>query len=162
MEDLLETVYASALEGHARLQTLEIISPSQTKRICSGYDDVALGLETGETVGFLASGMQVALPDLNESGQQLLTFAVENLTGEVQQGVDTALADGVPVDVIYREYLSSDLTAPAKPPNRFVLYDADFKDGRAELTASFFDIIATAYPRERYTVSRFPAMKHIG
>lgn len=162
MEDLLETVYASALSGHVRIQTLEFVLPSETKRICSGFDDQVLGLETGGTAGFLASAMEVALPDRNASGQQLLTFAVENVTGEVQQGIDAALADGVTVDVGYREYLSSDLSAPAAPPLWFVLYDADFEDARAQLTASFFDIIGTGYPRERYTVSRFPGLKHIG
>ncbi|MDR5858225.1 DUF1833 domain-containing protein [Halomonas eurihalina] len=162
MDDLLETVYASALSGHVRIDTLEIISPSQTIRICDGYEDHVVTLETGETVGFLASAMKVVLPERNASGQQPLTFAVENVTGEAERAIDAALADGIPVDVIYREYLSSDLSAPAKPPIQFVLYDADFEDARAQLTSSFFDIIGTGYPRERYTVQRFPGLKHIG
>jgi|TARA_R110000850_G_scaffold101718_3_gene210332 hypothetical protein len=162
MSKLLEIVYASGGDD-VIIPTLEIkhsaFSPIRT---CAGFEDQTVTLETGEAVTFNASGLDISLPARNASGQQDLSFAIENVTGIAQRAIDDALAQGGQVEVIYRTFLSSDLSTPAEPPLKMVLVAADFEGASVQVTASYQDLIGYAWPRDRYTVDFAPGLKYIG
>lgn len=162
MSKLLEIVYASGGDD-VIIPTLEIkhsaFSPIRT---CAGYEDQTVTLETGETVTFTASGLDVSLPDRNASGQQNLNFAIENVTGVAQRAIDDALTQGGQIEVVYRTFLLSDLSTPAEPPLRMVLVSAEFEGATVQVTASYQDLIGYAWPRDRYTVQFAPGLKYLG
>lgn len=110
---------------------------------------------------YTASGLDVSLPERNASGQQNLTFAIENVTGIAQDFIDRALTKGVRIDVIYREYLASDLTQPASPPLRMVAVGAKMEGASLQVTASYQDPIGQAWPRERYNAADHPGLRYI-
>jgi|25_taG_2_1085351.scaffolds.fasta_scaffold00082_30 hypothetical protein len=161
---ILATVNASAPAGVVKIPTLEISRPdaSEPLRTCAGYEDQTATLETGETVTFIASGMAVALPKRGDSGQQNLTFAVDNVMGIAQRFVDEGLELGQPIDVIYREYLSNDMTAPAEPPLRFKLVDGVFEGAHVEIIASYMAVIMQEFMSRRYTATFARGLKYIG
>lgn len=162
MSKLLEIVYASGGDD-VIIPTLEIKhSAFEIIRTCAGFEHQTVTLETGETVTFTASGLDVSLPARNASGQQNLNFAIENVTGKAQRAIDDALAAGGRIDVIYRTYLESDLSTPAEPPLKMVLVGAEFEGASVQVTASYQDLIGYAWPRERYSVSFAPGLKYIG
>ncbi|WP_417788334.1 DUF1833 family protein [Stutzerimonas xanthomarina] len=160
----LATVNASAPAGVVKIPTLEISRPdtSEPLRTCAGYEDQTATLETGETVTFIASGMAVALPKRGDTGQQNLTFAVDNVMGVAQRFIDEGLEAGQPIDVIYREYLSNDMTAPAEPPLRFKLVDGVFEGAHVEIIASYMAVIMQEFMSRRYTATFARGLKYIG
>jgi hypothetical protein len=162
---LLSTLYASAPAAEVLIPTLEISHPSFAEpiRTCAGFEDHTVTLEDSTTQAtFVASGLDVSLPARNASGQQNLTFAIENVTGIAQDAIDRALEAGGEIRVIYRSYLASDLSEPAEPPLKMVLVGARFEGASLQVTASYMDIINQAWPRDRYTVDFAPGLKYIG
>lgn len=162
MSQLLEIVYASGGDDVV-IPTLEIKHAAfETMRTCAGFEDQTVTLETGETVTFEASGLDVSLPKRDASGQQNLTFAIENVTGIAQRAIDDAMAAGGQIQVIYRTFLESDLSTPSEPPLKMVLIGADFEGSAVQVMASHQDLINYAWPRQRYTAEYAPGLKYIG
>lgn len=162
MSQLLEIVYASGGDD-VIIPTLEIKHPAFAPiRTCAGFEDQTVTLETGETITFTASGLDISLPARNSSGQQNLNFAIENVTGIAQRAIDDALSAGGQINVIYRTFLSSDLSTPAEPPLKMVLVGAEFEGPSVQVTASYQDLIGYAWPRDRYSVDFAPGLKYLG
>lgn len=160
---ILDTVYASAPDDVVLIPTIEITAPSFAEPIrnCTGFEDIEVGLDGGGMATFIASGLDVALPTKDESGQQNLVFAIENVTGEAQAVIDTALENGEVIELIYRLYLSDDLSQPAETPRRMVIIDASFSASQVQVTASYNDIINRAWPRRRYTPDFAPGLRYV-
>lgn len=129
--------------------------------LCSGFEDHTLTTEDDRTLLFVASGIDVALPAKNTQGGQVLTFAIDNVTGEAQRLIDLALDAGERVTLIFRFYLASDKTAPAAKPWRFVVQDGSLQGSSAQFQAGFFDMTNTAWPRSFYDATRFPGIKYL-
>lgn len=158
---ILSVVYASAPSDEVIIPTLEILVPGHDPlRICADFVDHMLGVD-GLLVLFEGGNLQVALPASNTSGQQTLTFGVSNVNGVAQRYVDDALESGERVSIIYREYLSSDKSAPARRPYVMTLTGGAFENGEASFEAGYYDLLNAAWPRERYTVENAPGLKYI-
>ena len=159
---ILAIVYASAPAGEVIIPTLEISHPAITTiRICAGFEDQALTLETGETATFEAAGIDISLPKRDTSGQQTLSFAIDNVTGIAQQRIDAALEAGGQVSIVFREYLASDTSAPAETPIRMTLVGGRFEAGVVALEAAYHDLLNYGWPRERYTAVFSPGLKYL-
>lgn len=154
---ILSTVYASAPAAEVIIPTLEIRTPTPIYT-CAGFEDQEVTLEDGTDVTFTASGLDVSLPARNDTGQQTLTFAIENVTGIAQREIELAIENGSRIPVIYRPYLSSDLSAPAEAPIKLNLSGADFRGSTVQVTCSYQDPINTAWPRLRYTADFAPGL----
>lgn len=158
---ILQTVYASAPTSEVIIPTLEIQVPDGDPiRICQGFEDQLLGVD-GVYQLFEAGSISIALPSKNTTGRQSLTFGVANANGLVQRHVDAALAEGVVVPMIYREYLASDKSAPAHKPYKMVMGGGVLEGMEAQLEASYYDLLNAAWPRERYTAETAPAIKYL-
>lgn len=162
MSEILRKAYASAPDGQVIIRTLEILPPtSEPIRVCTGYEDQELALETGETVTFTAGPLQIADPKKDTSGQQNLRFAIANVTGVAQAAVDEALESGEEVPVIYRVYLDTDLSAPAALPYEMTLVGGGFDGIMLNVEASYYDLLNTQWPRDRYTAEFAPGLRYI-
>lgn len=158
----ISILYASAPADEVAIPTLEILHPAiDPIRICSGYENHTVTLETGEVVTFIASGLDVALPARDSTGQQNLTFAIENVTGIAQNEIKKAQAAGGLVTVIYRVYRNVDLSEPAERPVRMVMLKPTFRGTTTQVTCSYFSIINFAWPRLRYTADFAPGLRYI-
>lgn len=153
---ILSTVYASAPAAEVLIPTLDVHFPGRSIKTCAGYENIS----TDNGV-FIASGLDVSLPKRDASGQQNLTFAIENVTGEAQRLVDDALDGGHTLRAVYREYLASDLSAPAAEPLRMVVVGAKMQGSTLQVTASYQDIIGRAWPRERYNSTDHPGLRYL-
>lgn len=163
MSGLLDIVYASAPTDQVLIPTLEILHPAfDPIRICAGFEDITATLETGQTVTFLAGGIDISLPARDSTGQQNLTFAIDNVTGEAQRAVDAATDAGGQVTIIYRSYLHTDLSVPAEPPLTMTMAGAAFEGGRVQVQATYYDLLGTSWPRMRYTSDFSPGLKYFG
>lgn len=158
---ILERVYASAPTDEIILPTLEIEVPGfPLIRLCSGFEDQLLGVD-GVLQLFQAVDMAIALPAKGTNGQQSLSFGFANVTGQVQRYIDAAQESDDMVWVTYREYLLSDRLNPAKRPYRMTLTGGNIVEDIAQIEASFYDLLNTAWPRERYTEITAPGVKYL-
>ena len=159
---ILSQIYASAPAGEVLIPTIEIRHASMPSvYICTGFENITATTEADDVVTFIATGMDVSLPAKDDSGNQVLTFAIENITGEAQQFVDAALTAGGDMELIYREYLASDLTAPASRPRTMTIVGGSFEGGTFQCQASYYDMLNTAWPRRRYTADFAPGIKYM-
>jgi hypothetical protein len=159
---ILRTLYASAPAAEVLIPTIEIRHASiPPVYLCTGFSDVTATLENDSTVTFTACGIDIALPEKDASGNQSLVFAIDNITGEAQRFVDAALAAGGEMLLIYREYLASDLSAPASVPKTLNIIGGVFEGGTFQAEASYYDMLNTAWPRDRYTSDFAPGIKYM-
>ncbi|MBA1249839.1 DUF1833 family protein [Pseudomonas luteola] len=158
---VLERLYASG-GPEVIIDTLELSCPAWDESIylCRGYEDLVATTEAGATVIFQASGIDIALPKKDNSGDQSLTFAIDNVTGEAQQRIDEALDARASVSLVYRAYVSADLTAPAERPYRMKALGGAMQGTTIQLTAGYYDLLNLAWPRRRYTLAFAPGLRY--
>ncbi len=158
----LSVVYASAPTDVVIIHTLEVLIPGGSPiRVCNGFEDQAVTLETGEDVVFEAGNLVFELPEKNDTGKQTLRFGVWNTTARAQGAVEQALASDYETRLIYREFVTDDLSAPRSLPQTFTLVGGRFQGLTVEFEGSYFDILNTAWPRDRYTQLNAPAIAYL-
>ena len=115
--------------------------------------------ENGDSHSFEPVGFQFSLPPSNEEGFQSLNIAIDNVGLRVTNFMNTAMSQNEPIKVIYRPYLSDDLTAPQMiPPLVLFLRDVRITAAQVVGRATFMDIVNKKFPAELYTRSRFPSL----
>lgn len=159
---LINEVYASAPADIVVINSLEILIPGfDPIRMVQAFQDYELGLEDSNTYTFHAAPYSFKEPSKDTNGQQTLGFSIPNVTGEAQRAVDFALNNNVQAQVIARVHLSNDLTTPARPPYRMVMHGGTFQGGIVQVEAGYFDILNTAWPRNRYTNEFAPGLRYM-
>ncbi|HCV41040.1 MAG TPA: hypothetical protein DGQ94_20455 [Pseudomonas sp.] len=157
---LLEECYAS---GRGELvDTIEARKEGGTVShlYCSGYQDRICGTEDGRLLTFVAMAMDLALPKNDNSAFQNLILGLDNVTGEVQEVVEEAKADGDRFIITFRRYLAEDLSFPAER-YRMTLLSREYEDDVAKLTAGFYDLLNTTGNRLILTATIAPGLKYI-
>ena len=158
---ILQRLYASGGDA-VLIPTIELLCAAwdEPLRICHGFDDVTALDEDGASKHYRAGAIEIALPKRDTSGTQVLVFAIDNVTGSAQRLLDQALEASARVQLVYRQYVATDLSAPADRPLRFEVRDVTMEGGVVQVSAAFFDLINTAWPRKYYTADFAPGLKH--
>lgn len=158
---ILKTWYASAPTDNYAINAIEVNIPSKPPiRVCDGFVDQLLGVDGTQQL-FEAGSLSIALPSKNTTGQQTLQFAVAGVNGLAQRYVDDALQAGDVVTMTYRMYLASDKTAPAERPRTMTVVGGTFENGECIFECSYYDLLNSAWPRERYTAESAPGLKFL-
>lgn len=161
LSEAIKEAYASCPVEKVVLDTLEIRQTGVQDPIYLVKGRTALTAvdEDNNERTFLPSGFQFSLPPENEEGFRSLNIAIDNIGREVSDFINLAKSEQVPVEMIYRPYVSDDLTTPAMIPP-LVLYLKEIQATNFQVTgrATFFDIINKKFPSELYTRARFPAL----
>lgn len=157
---ILERLYASG-GREVELETLAIQVGVQTFYLTKGWDDITATLETGEIVTFTACGMDIAKPARNADGVQDLRFAISNISGVVSTQIRAALEAKVEMVATFRLYLSTDLLAPAQRPFSVVVKGGQWTATEVQITAGFMNVLDTAWPRDRYVLSKHPGLRYM-
>lgn len=157
----LKVLYASGGD-EVRIQTLTLEMPSgEHVRLVQSYYPEMLGID-GVMHEFEPVGMEIDLPTKDDSGNQTLKFAIGFLEQEerINGMIDAAIESGSPVYLVYREYISTDKSAPAMAPIRMTVQGGVFDIDELGLEGSYFDMLNAAWPRERYTIELAPGVKY--
>jgi len=157
---ILERLYASG-GAEVEHETLAISVGGTTHYLVKGWQDINAVLENGQAVTFQACGMDVAKPARNADGVQDLRFALSNVNGVVSTAIRTALAARQPMHVTLRVYLHNDLMAPVKKPLAMVIKGGQWSATEVQITAGFMNILDTAWPRDRFTLTQHPGLRYI-
>lgn len=160
----IEVAYASATVDDIPIHTLELTNPTFPNggvfRLCSGFDEQRLQLETGQWVIFQPAAIGINLPQRALMGREDLVFALDNITGETRRLVKGAINHGTAVGVTYRVFLSSDLTAPAQTPLEMTA--VTYSDDRtvASVSASFRNLMDRTWPERAFMPDRYPGTRY--
>lgn len=157
---LIEECYASGRGLY--VDTIEATYEGQAREylFCSGYQDRVLTTEDGRTLTFTAMAMDIALPKNDNSAFQNLVIGLDNVTGEVQEAIETAKTQGKRIAIIFRRYLAEDPNAP-KERYRMTVLSREYEDDIAKITAGFFDLLNTNGMRNVLTTNVAPGLKYI-
>jgi hypothetical protein len=116
--------------------------------------------EDGNARNWQPAGFQFALPPSNEEGFRSLSISIDNIDRRVTDFIQDALTSPIPIEIIYRPFLSTDLTKPQmKTPLVLYLTDVAIVKGQVTGTATFMDVVNKKFPSELYTRDRFPALE---
>lgn len=159
---LLSTVYASAPADEVIIGALEIrIAGQAPLRYTTDFSRHLLGGVDGGWAMFESGPVTVSLPAKNSSGNQRINFGVSGVSGMVQRMVEDALATEQPVFAIYREYLVSDKSAPARRPYTMTVNGGYFENPSVIFECSYYDLLNSRWPREHYTNVSAPAIQYL-
>jgi len=161
LQDAIKEAFALAPASKVILNTIEIrqegvqdpIFLVQARRGMVATD------ENGVERVFEPVGFSFSLPPSNEEGFQSLNIAIDNVGLRVTAFMNAAMSVAEPIKVIYRPYLSDDLTHPQMiPPLVLFLKDVRITAVQVVGRATFMDIVNKKFPAELYTRSRFPSL----
>lgn len=159
---LLQTIYASAPTDVAIIATLEVRVAGQTPiYLAHAYEDLVLGVPGVGNVAFEACSLEIALPNKDTTGNQSLNFGIGLVDSRAFNLVRIAQESGLPALLVYREYLSTDATQPARVPTVMTIAGGEFNGPTLQIEASYFDVLNFAWPRQRYTVENAPGVKYM-
>ncbi len=160
--EAIKEAYASCPTNRIIYDTLEIRQTGVQAPLflVRGPLSITATDENGEPHVFKPSGFQMSLPPQNEEGFRSLNIAIDNINREASSFVERALESNTPIEVIYRPFLSDDLSAPQMDPP-VILYLQDVQINAIQVTgrATFIDIMNKRYPSELYTRLRFPSLQ---
>lgn len=161
LQDAIKEAFALAPASVVILNTIEIrqqgvqdpIFLVQARRGITATDENGVD-RVYEPVGF-----QFSLPPSNEEGFQSLNVAIDNVGRRVTDFITTAMSVAEPIKVVYRPYLSTDLTQPQMDPP-LILYLKDVRITAIQVTgrATFMDVVNKKFPSMLYTRDRFPSL----
>ena len=167
-EALLEA-YASCPPSARIYYTLELWQSSfdQPARVVAnvGYD-MAFGLEAGasrnagETVTFIACPFQAGYPEQKEGQPPSTTIKIDNVNRELVPKIRAAQGTREYIQVLYREYLGSDLTEPAYGPIEFELRSVQMVGASLTGTVMVKNLQNKRFPRltRNYDYVQFPSL----
>lgn len=153
----IERAFASG--GDLLIKTVEARAEGEAVSLlfCQGFDDTTCTTEDGRTLTFAALAMEEALPKNDNSAYQSLDIALDNTMGDVQEIVEGYKKAGKRIDIIYREYLLSDLTYPSNVFYMTVL-SREYSNNAARFTCGFFDLLNTIFNRDVLTTNIAPGI----
>lgn len=144
------------------IATLEIACASWPSIfLCMDYTNHTFTTEDSRTVEFVGCPMRVALPARDNTGNQPLNFALDNIRGEAQKLVRSALANGDAVTITFRIYAPSQPDEPLEAPYVYEVEEARSNSQTIEITAKMFDIIDMMWPRVVYNSRNAPNLRFL-
>lgn len=157
---ILNRLYASSGE-EVIIETLQINIGDDVHYLCKGYEDIIAVTENGDAITFKACAIDIALPARNSDGTQDLQFAIDNINGETSTAVRKALDNLSDATLTYRNYVSTDLSAPAEVPYTLTIKSGSWTATQAQVAAGYMNILDTAWPRNRYTLTYYPGLRYM-
>lgn len=163
----LNTVRASAPSGLVLIETLELLHASFPSpiRITNQLQDIQATLEAsapedaGQAVTFTAASFQLILPRAGEGGSQSIDITISNIDQVAADYLQIAMDNPGPVTLIYRLYVSDDLSAPAEdPPTRLTLESAVADAQKVVAKARNADNINRKFPAYIYNIFEHPGL----
>lgn len=173
LSEALAEAYASNPSDIIVLNTLELIHPNfidndgkQTAiRVVRDNINLKAFLETdapvdgGKEVEFIALAFDLEFPPVNTTPVPEITLTLDNVGKEIIKYLDLASTSNEMIKMIYRPYLSNDLSAPQmSPPLTLVLSDVNANVSRITAKARMMDIGNKSFPSENYTPKRFSGL----
>lgn len=175
-QQALKEAYAANPTDAVVLDTLEVRHPAFVDdlgnptaiRVVIGYDDIVATLEAGapldagKAVTFIAGAFNFMLPGFKEGEVPSLEITLDNVSRDITAHIEQAIGQLTPIEITYRPYLASDLSAPQMdPPINMILTNVKVDVFKVTGTATLNDVHNWGFPgglNGLYTQARFPGL----
>lgn len=163
----IREAYASAPASEIVYHTLELRHPGFTQplRVVRDVSPLTARLEASAPadplawVEFQPFAFDFSLPEVATGGLPEITITIDNVSAEIISYLDAAANSADLIEVTYRPYLASDLSAPQMdPPLTLTIREASADVFRITARAAYVDLSNRTFPRELYTSERFPGL----
>ena len=167
LSQALKEAYAAAPDSVVAYHTLEIYHPSFTQpiRVVRDFVDLQATLEStaprdaSQSVTFIGFGFDIVPPEVSATGVPQCQITIDNVSRDIVANLELAIASNQPITVIYRLFLSSDLSAPQNnPPMTLTIISMSADVFKVTATATFGDLVNKRFPSQMYTTDRFPGL----
>lgn len=167
LSQALKEAYASAPANVVIYHTLELRHPAFTTPIRVVRDFVPLvatleataPVDPGAAVTFAAFAFELTKPDVNPSGVPQITIEIDNVDRSIVANIEAALTTTDLVTVTYREYISTDLSAPQNnPPLTLTIMSVSATVFKVTAVAGFPDMQNKRFPTTEYDSTVFPGL----
>ena len=167
LSQAIKEAYASAPNTSVVYHTLEIYHPSFVTpiRVVRDFVDLTATLEAtaprdaGQPVLFVGYAFDVVLPEVSSTGVPSLQITIDNVARDIMAGLEAAVTTSTPITVIYRQFLSSDLSGPQNnPPMALTIISIAADVFKVTATATFGDLVNKRFPSVTYNIETFPGL----
>lgn len=162
LSQAIKEAYASAPADVVCYDTLEFDHPafSEPIYVVRDWDDLTATLEDGVTeVTFVRYGFDLLKPEVSPDGTPVCQVVVDAVPNEILEYFRQAAQSTTKVTMRYRQYLSTDLSAPQNdPPLTATLTNIKADVFRVRAVAGFGDYRNRRFPTDDYTAERFPGL----
>jgi len=115
--------------------------------------------EEGNEREYLARPFDIGVSIDGTNGTKSINLTVDNSDLQVSQYLSEAIKNNLPIEVIYRLYLSNDLTGPQNnPPLRVYLSDVEVSGSIVSGALGWVNLVNSPFPNEYYKRSQFPSL----
>ena len=173
LTDALKEAYSLAPTDEVLLHTLELhhenflddAGKRTALRVVRNFEDIQATLEataplnSGEEVTFKAYPFDFRLPPVHDRSLPRAQITIDNVDRLLVEHIEIAIAANKPVSVIYRPYVSSDLSQPQfDPVLKMSLNNVSCSNESIRGDLHFKELSNKSFPAERYTYDRFPTL----
>lgn len=177
MSEAIQDAYANAPSDVVILHTLEFLHPNfrnefgkpDSARVVREADVEAVlkakleanaPMHAGEYVDFQPVIFDLSLPPEEDSGNTgELSLSVQNAASTLIPYLDQAQDSNEPIRIIYRPYVSTDLTEPdIKPPLSLYIRTVNVDLANVTATAGFGDLSNRRFPYLIYKATEHPGL----
>lgn len=163
----LREAYASAPANVVIHHTLELRHPNFTSpiRVVRDYEDLTATLEAtapanpSESVTFVRFAFDFTKPEVSPNGIPQMSIEMDNVDRSIVANIEAAMTSTELVTATYREYISTDLTAPQNdPPIHMTIMSISADVFRVKAVAGFPDLMNRRFPSTEYDSETFPGL----
>lgn len=167
LSQALKEAYASAPDNVVQYHTLELYHPSFTQpiRVVRDFVDLEATLEStaprnaSQAVTFVGFAFDIVPPEVSATGVPTCQITIDNVSREIVANLELAIASNQAITIIYRLFLSSDLSGPQNnPPMTLTVVSMSADVFKVTATATFGDMVNRKFPSQMYTTDRFPGL----
>lgn len=167
LSQALKEAYAAAPANMVIYHTLELRHPafSTPIRVVRDFANLTATLEAtapanpGAAVLFVAFAFEFTKPEVSATGVPQITITLDNVDRAIVANIEAAMGSTDLVQVTYREYLSTDLSAPQNnPPLSMTIMSVTADVFKVSAVAGFPDLMNRRFPSTEYSPEVFPGL----
>lgn len=167
LSQALKEAYASASCEEVILHTLEFRHPAFDMPIRVVLDHVnhfftleaTAPTDPSTSVEFIAFAFEITLPGMSEGSVPEISIRIDNVDKSIIENIELSMQQSDKIEVTYRPYLASDVTAPQmNPPMTFQIIHIEADVNSITARCTFGDMANKVFPGQTYTLARFPGL----
>lgn len=167
LSEAIKEAYASAPVDAILYHTLEIWHPNFTQPIyvVRDFADLHATKEAGAArdasteVTFVGFAFNLIPPEVDRGGVPQCVIEIDNVSREILANIEASMGSTDPITVIYRAYLSDDLSGPENyPPLELTILSITADPFKVRAVAGFGSLANTRFPKLDYDAQTFPGL----
>ena len=167
LSQAIREAMASAPANIILYHTMELWHPafSTPIRVVRNYEDLTATLEStaprnaSQEVTFIAFNFDFTKPEVTSEGVPQITITMDNVDRSIVANIEAALGSTDLVSVIYREFISTDLSTPQNnPPLSMTIMSVTADVFRVTAVAGFPNLMNKRFPTQEYSTEVFTGL----